>query len=345
MIYYNEIDKNNIEWLKELIADGLIPPGEIDERSITDVTGQDLKGFTQCHFFAGVGGWARALYLSGWPANRPVWTGSCPCQPVSVVGTQSGHEDERHLWPEFARLICEREPATIFGEQTTSDLGREWLAGIRLDLEAMGYEVGATDLCAACIGSPTIRQRVYWLADRRKQGLEGHSRNVGNGNQPGWVGTGEARPATEGGAPCWEPCEMCEEYLCNLHGEHAADCSCPGVDWWAERELWPYESTVDEYLRTVGNVWLDSVGWVCRDGKTRRVPGGGYQRINIEPEIFSVADGISERMDGCVFEGDCEAFPVAPAFAGRKALLVGYGNAIVPALAAEFIRAYILLDR
>jgi len=84
--YYNEIDPFAAEWLRQLIKDGLIADGEVDERSIEDVTPNELAGFTQCHFFAGIGGWSYALRLAGWPDDQPVWTGSCPCQPFSTAG-------------------------------------------------------------------------------------------------------------------------------------------------------------------------------------------------------------------------------------------------------------------
>ena len=48
---------------------------------------------------------------------RSVWTGSCPCQPLSSAGQRKGHADERHLWPAFHRLIAERKPATVFGNR------------------------------------------------------------------------------------------------------------------------------------------------------------------------------------------------------------------------------------
>ena len=79
MNYYNEYDPKAAAWLRELIAAKLIPAGVVDERSITEISPHDLSDYTQCHFFAGIGGWSLALELAGWPASRPVWTGSCPC--------------------------------------------------------------------------------------------------------------------------------------------------------------------------------------------------------------------------------------------------------------------------
>jgi DNA (cytosine-5)-methyltransferase 1 len=161
MIYANEHDPKAAHWL------ACLPLGidHVDSRSIHDVTGADLDEYTESHFFAGIGGWPLALRMAGWPADELVWTGSCPCQPFSAAGKGKGFDDERHLWPEFLRLIAECKPATVFGEQVASKAGREWLAVVRLDLEALGYAVGAADLCAAGIGAPHIRQRLFWVAD------------------------------------------------------------------------------------------------------------------------------------------------------------------------------------
>jgi DNA (cytosine-5)-methyltransferase 1 len=163
--YYNEIDRTAVSWLRNLIGAGLLPEGDVDDRSIKDVQASDLAPYTQCHWFAGIGGWPLALGLAGWPTTEPVWSGSCPCQPFSTAGRGSGTDDPRHLWPEFQRLIEECRPPIVFGEQVASKAGRAWLAGVRTDLEELGYGVGAADLCAASIGAPHIRQRLYWVAD------------------------------------------------------------------------------------------------------------------------------------------------------------------------------------
>jgi DNA (cytosine-5)-methyltransferase 1 len=120
MNYYNEHNPFAAQWIRNLIAGDLIPAGDVDARDIQEVTAHDLRGYTQCHFFAGIGGWPAALQLAGWPTTRPVWTGSCPCQPFSVAGLGKGADDERHLWPEFRRLIAECRPYTVFGEQVAS---------------------------------------------------------------------------------------------------------------------------------------------------------------------------------------------------------------------------------
>lgn len=162
--YYNEIDPYAAQWLRNLSAENLIAPGHVDERSIADVTAGDLEGYAQCHFFAGIGGWSRALRLAGWADDSTVWTGSCPCQPFSEAGERKGVADERHLWPELYRLIRQRRPNIVFGEQVAKGSGLVWLDGVRADLESQDYAVGALDLCAAGIGAPHARQRLYWVS-------------------------------------------------------------------------------------------------------------------------------------------------------------------------------------
>ena len=80
-VYYNEFCPKTAAWLRELIAAGLIPDGDVDERSICDVQADDVRHYTQRHWYAGIGGWARTLQLAGWPADRPIDTLSCPCPP------------------------------------------------------------------------------------------------------------------------------------------------------------------------------------------------------------------------------------------------------------------------
>lgn len=210
--YFNEFDPKAAAWLRELMADGLIPKGVVDERDIREVQPADLAGYGVVHLFAGIGGWAEALQLAGWDDSRPVWTASCPCPPFSAAGkkkrcpecgsrpvpcprrtgffictnepcSHAWHADERHLWPEVWRLVRDCRPATIFGEQVSGPDGLVWLAGVRGSLEVLGYGVGGADLCGPCVGSPDIRQRLFWVADagHGEQRRAGEFRPVGAG--------------------------------------------------------------------------------------------------------------------------------------------------------------------
>src|SRR5208282_3889085 len=161
--YYNEIDEEKAAWIRELIRHNVIAPGEVDERSIADVAAADLRGFTQCHFFAGIAVWSYALRLAGWPDDKPVWTGSCPCPSFSCAGKGEGFDDPRHLWPEFYRLIGESKPPVVFGEQSADAIGHGWWDLVSTDLESTAYAVAAAVLASASVGATDIRHRLYFV--------------------------------------------------------------------------------------------------------------------------------------------------------------------------------------
>lgn len=313
--YYNEIDPFAAGWLRELIRAGHIAPGEVDTRSIEDVAPDDLAGFAQCHFFAGIGTWSYALRRAGWADDRPVWTGSCPCQPFSAAGKRKGTSDERHLWPAFFRLIRERRPVTVFGEQVASKDGLAWFDIVSSDLEGAGYAVGAVDTCAAGFGAPHIRQRLYWVAHadgkqlhRRRLPKEGgrteladSGGTVGLADAPGEQKYEEQRQSAkaEGERDADMPCGR--GMACGLADDTAAR------GWKEQDRPAPAAGVSDAPLPTDG-FWRDADWLLCRDGRWRPVEPG--------------------------------AFPLAHGAAGRVGRLRGYGNAIVAPQAEAFIRAF-----
>ena len=258
MNYYNEWDSFAAEWLKQLIKDGLIPDGEVDSRSIADVRPEDLKGFTQCHFFAGIGGWSRALQLAGWSPDRPVWTGSPPCQSFSTAGSRKGKDDERHLWPVFFDLIRECQPPTVFGEQVAAAIRFGWLDDLQNDFEAEGYASGAFVLPSGSIGAYHKRDRLFFAAKRVADSNNlGHERSAG----VGW----EAQRGTE----------------------HSGSVSM--ADSLSERPegfCGSGEKRITEHSQI--RFWEDSEVIYCRDGKYRSIP--------TEPALFPLAHGISNRV-------------------------------------------------
>lgn len=159
--YYNEFDPKAAAWLRELIKRDLIAPGDVDERSIKDVQPDDLKGYTQCHFFAGVGGWPLALRLAGVSDASRVWTGSPPCQPFSKAsrGKRKGVDCERHLWPEMRRLISKCQPCIVFGEQV---LDGSWVDAFCDEMEGLGYTIRAEILPAYSAAKDHARERFYF---------------------------------------------------------------------------------------------------------------------------------------------------------------------------------------
>lgn len=199
--YYNEIDPFAAQWLRNLINAGHIAPGIVDERSIEDVFPSDLRGFTQCHFFAGIGVWSHALRSAGWSDDRPVWTGSCPCQPFSAAGKGAGFDDERHLWPAFQHLIKECRPEFVLGEQVASSDTGPWIDLVHTDLEALGYAFGAVPFPSASVGAPHIRDRLYWVADAQQHhcGPQAQPANYGQSQANGPADRAGGRSGAFGG--------------------------------------------------------------------------------------------------------------------------------------------------
>jgi DNA (cytosine-5)-methyltransferase 1 len=329
--YYNEFDPYAAQWLRNLIAAGLIAAGDVDQRSILEVRPDDLKGYTQCHFFAGIGLWSEALHQAGWPDDESVWTGSCPCQPLSGAGQRKGHADERHLWPAFYGLIAECRPATVFGEQVASADGREWLAGVRADLEALGYACGAADLCAAGVGAPHIRQRLYWVADadggnacaQRLQRSWQHGQQPQDGRSlEGLVdASGVRRERREGTAA--------------RHQHHGEASRRP------QSEHGPVGAVEDRAAglgNTEGERLQGEWGEYCPSGERHRGLVGlamqaGVPQWNGPTIAVKCSDG-ARRVSA-----QPDAFPLGHGVKGRMGRLRAYGNAIVPQVAAEFIRA------
>lgn len=190
--YYNDIDEFVAQWLRNLIAAGHIAPGDVDTRSIEDVKPDDLRPYTQCHFFTGIGGWPLALRRAGWADDRHIWTASCPCQPFSQTGEGAGFADERHLWPHLYHLIDQRRPGIVTGEQVASKDAERWLDLVHTDLEALGYAFGAVAFPSAGIGAPHIRDRTYWMGHADDTGPQGHT---GHDGAAGREGTSGSTPA------------------------------------------------------------------------------------------------------------------------------------------------------
>lgn len=319
--YYNEFDPEKAAWLRELIRRGVIAPGDVDERDIRDVRPADLDGYTQCHWFAGIGVWSYAARLAGWPDDQPIWTASCPCQPFSQAGAGNGFADERHLWPALFHIIRVRRPDLIVGEQVASLDGLVWLDLVHSDLEGETYPIGAIDLCSAGVGAPNKRQRLFFMAHTDsvigKQGGAIHGGRHTRGDAVAWTRPrGSCRlgaladPDRHGRASMPSP---------RVHDEkhYAEPCSVLGDTRSARLEGHQFgRNGANQRLSgpagmvgPVNGFWRDAEWVWMRDGKFRPVEPG--------------------------------TFPLASGAAARVVRLRGYGDAINAEAAAEFIRQVI----
>ncbi|GAN55230.1 DNA cytosine methyltransferase [Tanticharoenia sakaeratensis] len=301
-VFYNEWDEPTAAWLRELGARHHLPAGHVDTRSIRDVRPDDVREFDQAHWFAGIGGWPLALKLAG-HERLSCWTGSPPCQPFSIAGQQRGSDDERHLAPAWLDLIRECRPVWIFGEQVADAIRVGWLDDLFDALEGCGYACGAAVLPACSVGAPHIRKRLFFGAVRLA-----HDGGAG-------LAVGERFPRVSlaaYGAPARQDA---------AYGSNAAFGLADTVS--AGRPEWRPQPRSRQAAGRGGRGGLDHGEWAgahrggwsgadwigCRDGKFRPV----------EPGSQPLAHGI-------------------PARVGR---LRGYGNAIVPQVAAAFIKEFI----
>lgn len=335
MNYYNELDPKAAQWLRNLIAAGLIPAGDVDERSIEDVTPNDVRGYTQCHWFAGIAGWPLALALAGWPAGRPVWTGSCPCQPFSAAGKGAGFADGRHLWPAWQHLIAQCRPPVIFGEQVASKAVDPWIDLVHADMEGMGYAFGAVAFPAAGIGAPHIRDRTYWVADADRVRLESapirelhdserHAQPCGSAG--GLADTEQHRGGCETQPANHQPSEA--NRPTDQRGGHSG----------ASMRM----ANANGFTRGQGRA-LDGRRDQGSDAQARTRSGGcelpDGQRPGPTNGQWRNADWLG-CTDGKWRPVEPGTFPLAHGIPGRVVRLRAYGNAIVPAQAAQFIGAY-----
>lgn len=341
MNYYNENNPHAAQWLRELIKQGVIGYGWVDERSIEDVKPSDLEGFTQHHFFAGIGVWSYALRQAGWPDSKPIWTASCPCQPFSQAGQGLGFDDKRHLWPHLFWLVVQCRPKRMVGEQVSGKDGRAWIDLVQADLEGANFASGSIELCSAGVGSPNIRHRNYWFAlglgDTNSQGLEGHgdgyqtetgrettfrpitapSQSNGmadatgprlfSGAQSG-IYSGKESTGSRNGQPerSGTIIRMADDGSGRRKMENINSGSIgqTGQEWQANQSGMHGAS---DRTSPVNGSWRNADWLFCKDGKWRPV----------EPGTFPLAHGVTGRMD----------------------LLRGYGNAINAEVAKEFIQA------
>lgn len=360
--YYNEFDPYAAQWLRNLIDAGLIPHGDVDERSIVDVAPSDLAGYTQCHFFAGIGGWAYAARLAGWPDSRELWTGSCPCQPFSVAGAQRGVDDERHLWPHMFRLIRARRPAVVMGEQVAAAVGKDWLDGVFSDLESIAYACGAAVVPACAINAPHRRDRLWFVAhthDARLQGFSGDvagaearrhiadgsvaqagvrdgSRTVGDADGLG----GQVDPHAGGRAPGSRARSVTGSGGADAGVVADVDESC-AVEGRLQRRGQFGGAGGDPRACGGGNV-ADAGSGRCSESRAREVQQSWGTEAVGRSEARPAWDGA-----GWIIGHDGKARRVEPGIRllahgvpGRVGRLRAYGNAIVPQLAAEVIAAF-----
>lgn len=129
-----------------------------------------------------------------------ILTGGFPCQPHSIAGKRKAKEDERHLWPEMARLIGELRPKYVFGENVRGLLNSghgEVMGDVLADMVAAGYRVGWGCYGAADVGAVHQRDRVFVVGIDPSQELPPPEKDFIVDQVVGWLAF-DAWPAPPG---------------------------------------------------------------------------------------------------------------------------------------------------
>lgn len=379
MAYYNEIDPEKAQWIRELIAAGVVAPGDVDERDIKLVQPDDLRGYRQCHFFAGIAVWSYALRLAGWPDDRECWTGSCPCPSFSSAGKGQGFDDARHLWPDWVRLIRECKPSVVFGEQADDAIGFGWLDLVQAQMEAENYALGKAVLASASVGAADLRERLYFVADAISNGTQRpgrqeliayagrasgsmadskhterwpvmqHRENGRNGAHPGRSEAhGQPGTCSEVRGMADSQDERCGEARpgSGRSSERAGDGGEHGSLGHAGGERLPQRERI-------GRIQRSQVDSQTREAIERRGILGGFwgnaewiwcrdeKYRPVEPAPLSMADGLACDLGRVRLpSGQDVFFPLLEKGKNRVLRLRGYGDAINSEVAQQFIRAF-----
>jgi DNA (cytosine-5)-methyltransferase 1 len=289
-------------------------------------------------------------YGKGWRNGPLILTGGFPCQPFSLAGKRKGDEDDRHLWPEFVRVIRKLRPEYVVGENVPGLVN--WDGGMVFeqvcsDLESEGYEVEQVLVPACGKDAPHKRERVWIVAhsasnrwEREREGVK-----VEEGLQEGSGSTGKLEGGFEGlcndgttsgstntrveGMRGWED---------EVHGQiPSPDTKFEGLEGGigARGAVRPQQGGEEVVANTEGSRMEGNRSDREQEPQTRsgQVLFGCnntrdyWKEWPTQPPLCSRDDGFSERLAGITF----------PKW--RNESIKAMGNAIVPQVAYEIFKA------
>ena len=288
-----------------------------------------------------------------------VLTAGFPCQPFSVAGQRKGAEDNRYLWPEVVRVICEVRPTWVVGENVAGILtmvqpGEETEMGgqtnifgevdrkrillrqeyvvetICGDLEREGYSVQPFIIPACAVGAPHRRDRVWFVANRdsvrfgRKQNKQepiSWSKSAANYSV-------SRQNGVIADIKCDRSNKICENVQSEISNGKRIDSN--GLQW--------NDTSNSNNNRLHGNIFSRNNEKERREVKDRYVkessynswlsiPADRWKDFPTQSPVCSGDDELSTRLDGITFSK------------WRQESIKAYGNAWVPAVAYEIFKA------
>src|SRR3990167_912240 len=117
--------------------------------------------------------------------------GGDPCQPRSIAGKRRGREDDRDLWKDMFRVVCEFKPTWVVNENPTGRLSMDFHQ-VLSDLESQGYETRSFVISACAVNANHRRDRLYIVAYNNHSGnstsrggfVKDGKENIKQGNDP-----------------------------------------------------------------------------------------------------------------------------------------------------------------
>ena len=273
--------------------------------------------------------------FTGYRGQCDVITGGFPCQPFSTAGKRRGTADERYLWPEMLRVIDEVKPRWVIGENVRGLVN--WDGGVVFDtvcseLENIGYEVQPFIIPACGVNAPHRRDRIWFVANARSNGLSRGSDEIRHGQN-----TNDKERNVS----------ICTEQRQNEFWRSNKGRSEVGHDY--AGNVFNGANTSDDATNSDSIGFQGSIQRKCNDkqGRNKQVINASqhlythesrmetrrWENFPTQPPICGGDDGLPKELDGITL----------PKW--LKESIKGYGNAIVPQVAYEIYKAIMLYEQ
>ncbi len=298
--------------------------------------------------------------------------GGYPCQPFSTAGQRRGKEDDRHLWPEFCRLVDELRPAWVIGENVAGHISMG-LDDVLSDLERQDYAARTFVIPACATDAPHRRDRVWTVAhatqlqrDGGREHSEQSERQVpqsGKGSGSQHVADADSERSQRYGRPP-KTGRACGERQGDF-SEVSGAISFGNTDSATQHEL-PSEghdagegqfSFFDGQAGHVAHAsGVNAQGQQSSGADTQKQAqprersigsrSYGVGRGRPKPGMGGMADGLPAGMDGhCKWPDEPDIGRVAIGVKNRANRLKALGNAVVPQIPEMIGRAILRAER